>query len=389
MSNFKECSECLYNSNHPFGLTFNKEGVCSGCTTHKEKFSIDWEERLNKLRKQIEPYRSKANLRNYDCVVPVEGNAGSFYVLHLVKNVLGLNPLCVHYNSHFNSSEGIWNLSNLRMSFDVDIISYAISSETVKKICRHTLQNFQSIYWHAIAGRTSFPVQVALDYEIPLIFWGYHQGVEQSGMFSHFDEIEMTERYRHNFDLMRFNPEDLVRDISEINDSDISTFKYPDIKDLERIGIRGIYLNNYFMWDHKIQHIKMNKTYRVKGRENPRVWDKFENSDCLIYSDYHDFLKFSKLGYTKLTDQLNREIRFNRMSKIKANSIINRKRNLGFDNIRSISEFLSASEEAIIAIGYLSGGLKNSINLKSYFDKINYQTISKETSFKILGKGYP
>ena len=32
-----ECSKCLYTSFHPLGITFNEEGVCSGCQVHMKK----------------------------------------------------------------------------------------------------------------------------------------------------------------------------------------------------------------------------------------------------------------------------------------------------------------------------------------------------------------
>ena len=55
----QECIKCLYKANHPFGITFNKKGVCSGCTIHEEKTSLDWEEIFNKLIKKIQKFKKK------------------------------------------------------------------------------------------------------------------------------------------------------------------------------------------------------------------------------------------------------------------------------------------------------------------------------------------
>ena len=54
--------------------------------------------------------------------MPISGAEDSYYIVHLVKNVLKLNPLLVCYNKYFNSETGIKNLSNLRIKFDCDII---------------------------------------------------------------------------------------------------------------------------------------------------------------------------------------------------------------------------------------------------------------------------
>lgn len=55
----QECIKCLYKDNHPFGITFNKEGICSGCIIHEEKFNLDWEKIFNKLSKKIIKYKKK------------------------------------------------------------------------------------------------------------------------------------------------------------------------------------------------------------------------------------------------------------------------------------------------------------------------------------------
>ena len=46
----KVCTRCLYHSDHPLNITFDADGVCSGCRIHEEKDSINWSERHNELR---------------------------------------------------------------------------------------------------------------------------------------------------------------------------------------------------------------------------------------------------------------------------------------------------------------------------------------------------
>ena len=36
----KYCKKCVYPSNHPLNITFDNNGVCSGCIVHKEKDKI-------------------------------------------------------------------------------------------------------------------------------------------------------------------------------------------------------------------------------------------------------------------------------------------------------------------------------------------------------------
>ena len=155
------CKRCLYTTAHPLGLTLDEEGVCSGCRIHEEKDQLDWKARWEVLEKLVQPYRSK-NQAEYDCIIPVSGAQDSYYIVHLVKERLGLNPLLVTNNKYFNTPLGIRNLANLRIRFNCDILYQNVNPVSVKKITRSTLRRFGSIYWPILAGQSAFPVQSAV-----------------------------------------------------------------------------------------------------------------------------------------------------------------------------------------------------------------------------------
>jgi N-acetyl sugar amidotransferase len=224
-------------------LIIDDEGICSGCLIHEEKNRIDWKLRLEKLKLLVNEYKNKSG-KNYDCIVPVSGARDSYFIVHTVKHVLGLNPLLVTYNKHYNTDVGYRNLSNLKIRLDCDMMTLTVNPEKVKKITRATLRRFGSIYWHCIAGQTVYPVQMAVKLKIPLIIWGAHQGLDQVGMYSHLDEVEMTRKYRKEHDLMGYEAEDLInKEFDNVNEETISSFKYPDDREIEHVGVRGIYLN--------------------------------------------------------------------------------------------------------------------------------------------------
>jgi N-acetyl sugar amidotransferase len=295
-------------------LTIDKEGICSGCLVHEEKDSLDWGARWKKLEKLVKPYRSISG-EHYDCIVPVTGANDSYFIVHLVKEKLGLNPLLVTYNKYFNTPLGIRNLSNLRIRFNCDIIIQNVNPISVKNITRTTLREFGSIYWPCLAGQTVFPVQTAVRYGVPLIIWGAHQGLEQVGMFSHEDEVEMTRRYRKDHDLMGNEADDLMSIFDTLKESDIWQYRYPDDRDLHRVGVRGIYLGNYVRWDPKAQHEQMISSHGYKGAVFSRTFDTYDHVDCYNFMDVHDQLKLVKNGYSKVTDHASREIRFGRITR--------------------------------------------------------------------------
>ena len=308
------CNKCLYSTSHPLGLILDENGICSGCNIHNEKYTLDWNYRFEKLKKITNDYKSKSK-KNYDCIVPVSGGSESYWVVHVVKNLLNLNPLLVSYNKYYNTEIGIWNLSNLRIKFDCDILFQNVDPNKVKKITKTTLRKFGSIYWHCIAGQTNFPVQTAIDFKIPLIIWGAHQGTEQTGMFSHKNEVEMSRRYRKDHDLMGYEADDLVSPENFLSEDDVWQYRYPEDLDIKSNGVRGIYLSNYIPWDPKTQDEKMINTYGFRSCNLNRTFETYEHVDCYNYMDTHDLLKIYKHGYSKVTDHAVREIRHKRLKK--------------------------------------------------------------------------
>lgn len=339
------CKRCLYPENHPLNITFDEEGICSGCRVHEEKDYLDWKPRAKKLRSIFNAYRNTSG-NNYDCIIPVSGARDSYFIVHTVKNVYGMNPLLVTYNKQYNTAEGIRNLANLRIQFDCDIMTLTVNPDTVKKITRATMRKIGSMYWHCLAGQTVYPVQVAVKFKIPLIVWGAHQGVDQVGMFSHLDEVEMTRKYRKEHDLMGFEAEDLVDDFDGISENDVIQFHYPDDKELERVGVRGIYLNNYIRWDSRAQHEKMIKEFGYKTGKQTRTFDTYNDVDCFNYSDVHDYIKYIKYGYGKVTDHACREIRLRRMSRDQGVQLVKQYYNQPMQNLALFLNWLGITENS-------------------------------------------
>ena len=322
------------------------EGICSGCRIHEEKDSLDWAARWKRLEDLVTPYRVSTG-KAYDCIVPVTGANDSYYIVYLVKERLGLNPLLVTYNKYFNTPLGIRNLANLRIRFNCDILYQNVNPVSVKNITRTTLRELGSIYWPCIAGQTVFPVQTAVRYKVPLIIWGAHQGVEQVGMFSHENEVEMTRRYRKDHDLMGYEADDLLSIFDTLNEDDIWQYRYPEDSRISEVGVRGIYLGNYVRWDPKAQHEEMAKLFQFQGARFNRTFDTYDHVDCYNYMDLHDHIKFLKNGYSKVTDHACREIRHGRLSKDNAQKIVLNYQNKPLTQLEKFLEWLGINQRGL------------------------------------------
>ncbi len=317
----KFCKKCLYPENHPLGIIIDQDGECSGCKVHLEKDQLEWPHRFERLKKLTSSYKSSSRTM-HDCIVPISGARDSHFILHIVKNVLGMKPLLVNYNIHYNTQVGIRNLAYLRSLIGADFMQLTVQPDKVKRITLETIKTLGSIYWHILAGQTVFPVQVACKYKIPLIIWGAHQGIDQVGMFSHLDEVEMTRKYRKDHDLMGVEAEDLLNEDNDLDESDIYQYFYPNDGELAAIGVRGIYLNNYIRWDSRKQHEEMISMYGYHTNSQQRTFDTYNDVDSHHYSGIHDYIKLIKHGYGKVTDHVCREIRLNSMTRSRGLSLV-------------------------------------------------------------------
>ena len=116
------CKECVYHNHHPLNLYIGEDGICSGCKVHKEKYTLDWKAREEKLFKIIKPYsESKRGIHN--CIVPISGGKDSYFILDYVKNTLKLHPLVVSHNIHYNTLTGHANIANIQSKIGLDILA--------------------------------------------------------------------------------------------------------------------------------------------------------------------------------------------------------------------------------------------------------------------------
>ncbi len=341
------CKRCLYPENHPLNITFDEAGVCSGCRVHEEKDIFDWDERKERLGRLLNEFKTCSPREIHDCIIPVSGARDSYFIVHVVKNIFGMHPLLVAYNKHYNTDMGIRNFHYLRTLFGCDFMQQTVSPERVKRITRESLARLGSMYWHCLAGSTVFPVQVAVKFKIPLIVWGAHQGNDQVGMFSHDDFVEMTRKYRKEHDLMGVEAEDLAAGSSLITEEDMEPYIYPHDREIEKVGVRGIYLNNYIRWDSKSQHELMIEKFEYETMRQQRTFDTYNDVDCFHYSGLHDEIKFRKWGYGKVTDHACREIRLKRMTREEGIEMVRKYADRVPQDIGLFSKWLEMSEEDI------------------------------------------
>jgi glutamine---fructose-6-phosphate transaminase (isomerizing) len=88
----KRCTKCLLPETFPF-IQYDSKGECNYCKNYKKK---NQPKSLDELQKLVEPYRKTGNKPNV--LIPFSGGRDSTYVLHVVKEELGLNAVAYTYD---------------------------------------------------------------------------------------------------------------------------------------------------------------------------------------------------------------------------------------------------------------------------------------------------
>ena len=313
------CARCCYPANSRPGIVFDDDGVCSGCRVVESRPQINWAERERWLVQLLEEYKAKQRAKGnpYDCIVPVSGGKDSTFQTWLMKTKYGMNPLLVSFNHTFNTPLGERNLANLLVRTDCNHVRFTIAPGSAKRIARYMLHKVGDVTWHYHAGIQTYPIRAAVQYDVPLIVWGEEGFSELVGMHNQDDFVEFTKKKRQEHSMRGFEPQDLLEEPDcPLTSYDLAPFFYPTDPEIERVGVRGIYLSNYIFWNARKQtEFVIEELGFEPARSRERTFNTYDKLDDIHANGLHDYLKYLKFGYGRTTDDASTEIRHGRMTR--------------------------------------------------------------------------
>jgi N-acetyl sugar amidotransferase len=294
------CTKCIMPDTKP-SITFDADGVCNACQNIEEVKKTDWVAKWEELEKIADGIKSRIG---YNCLVPVSGGKDST-VICLTARKLGLNPLCVFVEPPYITPVGQANINNLtNLGFDVFVFK---SRKTIlPELFKRTLIEEGS------PGRAyefmlySVPMQVAINYKIPLVIWGEDPQMDYGNPGASGADDQS------NHDALK--GQTAAHWLSEnITEEDLIPYQHPTQAELKAAGVRVIYLSHYIPFEAQrnakiaIEHgLTIRPAADVKGTGG--YWD-FEQLDDEIPILSH-LLKYIKFGYGRATDQACRDIRW-------------------------------------------------------------------------------
>ena len=171
-------------------IEFDENGVCNSCNYQKKKSQTNWSERLFEFQKICDLHRSKHG--EYDCIVPWSGGKDSSSIAYKLKYEFGMNPLLTTFSPLIPSTIGKINRDLLT---DKGFDNYYFTPD--QKISKYLSKRFfiergnPKVHWDA--GINSFPLTVALEKKIKLIFYAEHGESEYGGRILNEDSDKMRD----------------------------------------------------------------------------------------------------------------------------------------------------------------------------------------------------
>lgn len=301
------------------GIQFDKEGVCSACRSYERRASIDWDKRYMELEELCNKYRG-SNGDGYDCAIAVSGGKDSHFQVHLMKNVMKMNPILFSVEDNFPMTEaGRHNIKNISEEFGCNIISLKPDIRTQKKLMRYTFERYGKPTWYIDRLIYTYPLHMAIKFHTPLLVYGENVSYEYGG--TDYEETYSAKGILNNGVASDISDEELISETG-LNMQELYMTKAPLLKEMDSLD--PIYVSYFLLWDsfanyefarkhgfHDLSH-EWNRKHHIEN------FDQIDSRAYLV----HPWMKYPKFGHGFATDYASRMIRYGIITRKQAIQLI-------------------------------------------------------------------
>ncbi len=344
----KRCTKCNLPETHET-IIFDAQGVCNICNQQDfKKDSIDWGQRKKDLDALVEEYRGKYD---YDCIVPFSGGKDSTWTLNYLVKEYGLKPLVVRFDHGFMRPNLEDNVKRTMRKLGVDIHTFTPNWKVVQKLMLQSFLEKGDFCWHCHTGIFSYPMWVALEKKVPLIFWG-EPSAEYTAYYDYSQPEEVDEKRFNRYVNLGITSDDMfIRLEGALDPRDLKPYKYPPIKDLRGLGYRSVCLGSYIQWDVKKQSEIIQRDLGWKGDqvENVPPEYSYEKIECYMQG-VRDYIKYIKRGYSRPSHLVALDIRHGRLKKEDGEKLIAEYEGRRPPSLDLFLEFVGLTEQEFMEI---------------------------------------
>lgn len=309
----RRCVRCGLPETHET-IAFDEAGVCNICRQQDyKKGKIDWAANRKALDALIDEHRGKYD---YDCIIPFSGGKDSTWTLHYLMKEYAIKPLVVRFDHGFYRPNLEDNVKRTMRRLGVDFMTFTPNWHVVQKLMLQSFLEKGDFCWHCHTGIFSYPMWIAIEKQVPLIFWG-EPSAEYTAYFS-YDQVEDVDEKRFNrYVNLGISADDMfVRLGGKVDARDLKPYSYPPLKALRALHYRSVCLGSFIPWNAQRQSEIIQQELGWKGDlvENVPPQYQYEKIECYMQG-VRDYIKYIKRGYSRPTHLVALDVRHDRMSK--------------------------------------------------------------------------
>lgn len=309
-------------------ISFDDKGSCNACNWKEEKKSLNWNERQEELTVLLDKYRS-SNGQGFDCIVPVSGGKDGSYVAYTLKHKYGMNPLAVTVRPALSLELGDENLANFIAS-GYNHIHISPDANVMQKLNKlGFIEKGFPYYGWLIAIKTAV-IQTAMNFGIPLIFYGEDGEVEYGGSTESKNnplyDIEYMKRVYFEGGYDKVFEEVLKQD--GVKQAHLAFWQFPSNEQVQKSKLAFTHWSYFEAWDSYRNYVVAKEHCGLKEKEEGTAgtFTNFAQNDQALYS-LHAYLMYLKFGFGRATQDAGIEIRRGAMTRDQALNLVN-----AFDN---------------------------------------------------------
>ena len=310
----KYCKKCVMPSTRP-GIKFNEDGVCSACIAYENKKNTDWDARFKELESLCDKYRGM-NGAGPDCMIAVSGGKDSHFQVHLMKNVMKMNPILVSVEDNFPMTDaGMHNIKNISEEFGCNIISIKPDIKTQKILTRYMFEKYGKPTWFIDRLIYSFPLQMALKFNTPLLVYGENVSYEYGGNGD--EETYSARNQIFNGVAEEIDHKELCA-LPGITEQALAITDVPNRDELEKLD--PMYVSYFVPWNSVANYnfAKKHGFHDLEGEwKRTHTVEQFDQVDSRAYM-VHPWMKYPKFGHSSATDYAARFIRYGMITREEA-----------------------------------------------------------------------
>lgn len=311
------CSQCVTMSTRP-RISFDSRGRCNACVWADRKKVMDWSDRELQLERLLGKHRRGDGL--FDCLVPVSGGKDGSYVAYNLKHKYGMHPLAVTVAPALPLELGDKNLKAFIQS-GYDHITVNPGYRAMRTLNKVGFVEMGFPYYGWLIAIHTAVARIAVNFKIPLVFYGEDGEVEYGGSTETAKEPIYGIDYQKNIYLE--GGYDSVLSNAGLDAAEGYFFTFPSDDLINANPIDLTHWSYFENWDPYRNYLIAKEFCGLTEAEhsNSGTFTNFSQNDQALYA-LHTYLMYLKFGFGRANQDACIEIRRGAMDRQQAVNLI-------------------------------------------------------------------